>query len=154
MGTDQPLGVVCHLRHLVVVPEWIPVVLLARFDEGVEVALASLGPELARPFEASLLLRARRLHRPAANRPAAPRQLLVVHPPGVVRKIVFLPPDDFSSCPAPCAQSGEAPQHGPVLTMPQVVALAVDPLSSRAFVPRVERLAQRVEVLAGMVEVQ
>ena len=54
-------------------PEFVPVGIVAGFGQCAEVAHAGRRPKLAGPFEPALLLPARRLHRPAPNRPAALR---------------------------------------------------------------------------------
>src|SRR5215203_6280564 len=115
-------GATRHWLHLVGAPELVPMVVLARLDERVEVAQAALRPELAGALAAFLLLGAGRFHRATANGPAACGHLLVVHPPGVRRKIVLLAPDRLSRRAAPPAHARDAPQDVRLTASPQVVA--------------------------------
>jgi hypothetical protein len=58
--------------------------IMPRFINGAEMAKASGSPKLTRSLESTLALMALGFDGPAANRPAAISQFLVVHPAGLL----------------------------------------------------------------------
>jgi hypothetical protein len=66
------------------------VIIAAGLIQGAQVAKEARGPELARTFEASLVLVTGGFHRSTADRPATLGDRLIVQAPGVTGKIVLL----------------------------------------------------------------
>ena len=93
-------------------------VVAAGFVQCGQMPQTAARPKLTRPFETALLLSAGALHRAAADRPAPPRDCLIVHPPGVLGKIVLFPRQSFSRHPAPLFQPGDLPQSGVLASVP------------------------------------
>ncbi len=71
-------------------------VIATRLIQGAEISQAFGGPKLAGTLEAALLLATGRFDRPRANRPAALRHCLVIHPPGMRGKIMAFSLNDLS----------------------------------------------------------
>ena len=87
-------------------PEFIPMAVVARFFERIQMAQPRTRPKLSGALAPALACSAARFHRAAANRPPASGPRLVVHAVGVPGKIVLFPLDDFARL-APAA--GQAP---------------------------------------------
>lgn len=88
---------------------------------------ACLSPKLAGALEAPLPPGTGRFDGTAADGPAAPEKLPIVHPTAVTGKIVLLPTDDFCAGSTPNRQSRQAFEHLLVLPVLQIVALLIHP---------------------------
>src|ERR1700691_4965389 len=96
-------------------------VIAAGFIEGDQVTESLLSPELAGTFEPALLLTTSRFSRAGANRPALAGNALVIHPGGVVGKIVLLPGQHFTRCSAFLFQPSQLGQHFLFLSVPELM---------------------------------
>src|SRR5687768_15401803 len=101
---------------------------VARFGECTELAHSPSGPKLAGSLKAALLLPTRRFHRAGGDRPAATGQALVVHSPGLARKIVLFAANDFSRRTCRSFQPRYLFEHLLLFAMTQLVTPRLDPL--------------------------
>ena len=143
-----------HCPRLAGGPEFVPVMVGAGFRQSTEVAHALGCPKLAGPFEPALPLPTGRFYRAAANRPAAPVQAPVVHPPRVRGKIVLLALDHFTRWSSRQFQSGQFGQHLFFFAVAQLVAAGFHPSGDGGFVVLVQRAPHFPQVLAGVVKIQ
>lgn len=94
-----------------------------------------------------------RTHGAAGNRPAVPRQFLIVHASGLFGKITSFPSDLPALAPPP-RQSRQLGQHRWFLSVTQAVQAFFDPSPARRFVLGMQRQAQIPKVLVGVIEIQ
>src|SRR5262245_15338951 len=75
------------------VPKFVPVAVVAGFDQGTEIGQSARRPKLATAFEAALALQAGGFDCARAYRPFTPGEGLVVHSAGVLGTVVLVPAD-------------------------------------------------------------
>lgn len=85
------------------------------------------------------LCRHRRVQQP--DSPAPPGQRLMMHPPGMTRKIALFAPDDFSPRAPSARQYRQFRQHRFLLAVPQTMQPCFHPRPAQGLVLRMQRLA-------------
>src|SRR5712692_1001934 len=129
-------------------------VVVARFVQCAQVSQAQWSPELARSFKSTLALATSRFHRSTADRPAAVRNLFVVHSPRLSGKIVFLLSHCFTSLAAWRFKLRDLLQHALLLSMAQPMQSRLYPYLSFGFICSVTSSPQFPQVLTAMIKIQ
>src|SRR6185295_8252751 len=111
-----------------------------------------MSPKLPAPLESILVSAASGFNRSTANGPAAFSDLIVIHTPGLISKIVLLFANGFSVLASRHLQPGDLSQEPFFLAVAQLVQTAFNPLICLVFTKKDP--AQFPQVFAGVVEVQ
>jgi hypothetical protein len=119
-----------------------------------EMAQADFGPELSAAFEPALLLATGGFDRPGINGPAASGHRRVVHPTGLVGKVILFPPDHSPHFSASFRESRDLAQSALFLAMAHPVSERAHPHRQGRFLFPLERPAQIPQRFAAMIKIQ